>query len=563
MKKIFTLFWASIGMLAVQAQSPTVTLSPSNACVGETVTATLVAPEFELASTAVGTNQQNGVMFDLVGVEGAIIKGFLVNVDQANTDFEIYYRTGSYMGFEDSQTGWTLLGSSSGIAMGTDMNTGIELDVPILPGQTLAFYITTTDPLNEFIRYANGTAEGTSLGGNLYINIFSGVGKAYPFSDTFTPRDFIGKVLYEPILANITWLNNASTTETAEYTATRSTGIVATTTYGGDTHRGDAIMTVREVEVEATATPAVLGWDESSTISANVVRSTGIGTMFTAGNNHNGAMFDVSAMNSVTINGFSVYPAYGTGTGDVEVFYKTGTFVGSETNSGAWTSIGTATGLVEEEDSYVALTSPLTVAPGQTMAFYITRTDGGFLYYTNTLSIGDVVNSDGYLSVKSGSGVSYPFNNTYANRMLNTVVHYEVENPAGLTYSWSPGGAISGSIVVTPNADVTYMVLVTDGSCQAENAVSVSMALAVAEAAAESIKVYPNPANDQLTIRAENPLNVQNIVMMDASGKVVFQNAPNGQFTNLTVPVNHLASGLYLIQLNVDGKLTTRKVSVQ
>ncbi|MBI1286783.1 MAG: T9SS type A sorting domain-containing protein [Flavobacteriales bacterium] len=563
MKKIFTLLAASMAMLWTNAQNPTVTLSTSTACVGETVTATLVSPELNLASSATGTNQHNGVMFDVVGVEGAVIKGFLVNVNQADTDFEIYYRTGSYAGFENSSVGWTLLGSSTGIATGTDVNTGIDLDLTILPGQTLGFYITCTDAVNQFIQYANGTVEGTQLAANVYLTINSGVGKAYPFADTFTPRDFIGQVIYEPVLTNITWSDNVSTDVTADYTISRSMGIIAAADYGSATHKGSTILTVNDYRVEATATPTVLGWDEASTITTTVTKTTGLGTMFTGGNNQNGAMFDVAATNALVINGFSVYPMALSSTADVQIFYKTGTFVGSETNSGAWTNVGSASGLVEEQDSYVPLTSPLALAPGQTMAFYITRTDGGYLNYTNTTAVGDVVNSDANLTVRSGTGMIYPFDGVYPARMLNTIVHYEVENPAGLNYAWSPGGEVSGSIVVTPNADATYTVTVDDGSCEATGDVSVTMALGIEHEHAATVNVYPNPANEFVNLRAETPVNMQNILLMDASGKVVFQHAPNGAFTNLTIPVGQLARGLYILKMNVDGQISTRKVEVR
>ncbi|MCB9187283.1 MAG: T9SS type A sorting domain-containing protein [Flavobacteriales bacterium] len=561
MKKIYLITLFLLAAVATWAQQPSVSFEYTTACAGAEITATIELPQFSLASSAMGSNQQNGVMFDLVGEEGAVIKGFLINVNQDNTDIEIYYRTGSYAGFENSSAGWTLLGSASGIATGTGVDAGVELDLPILPGQTLSFYITTTD-IAKYIGYATGTAEGTELGSDTYLTMNSGVGKRYPFADTYTPRDFMGTVLYEPVPTGISWSDNASTDVTAIYTANTTMGVIATMTYGGFEHRGSGILHVNEYDVTATATPDVLAWNQSSTLNTSVTQITGLGTNFQGGNNQWGAMFDISATNSIEVTGFDVYAVNSLATASIEVLYKTGTFVGSEANAGAWTTIGTATGLEEEKPVHVELTSPLAISPGQTMGIYVRRLDG-YVYYSNETAVGDVYASDGNLTIKVGKGVEGSFGTTYNNRMLNTVVHYEVENPAGLNYSWAPEGGNAGSAVVTPNADVTYTVTVDDGVCEGMADVSVTMALGIEDALAESISIYPNPATDDLTIRADQPLQVQYITLLDLSGKAVYQEVPTGSFTMTTIPVNRLSEGMYMLQMNVNGVITNHKVVVR
>ena len=273
-------------------------------------------------------------------------------------------------------------------------------------------------------------------------------------------------------------------------------------------------------------------------------------------------MFDITATNALSVNGITVYTE-DAGTPVVEVFFKTGTFVGSEANAGAWTSLGTTTALTAGDASYIALSSSISVAPGQTIGLYVTRTDANNVFYTNGTGVGNVVAMDDNLTIKEGKGVSYPFGAVNNNRILNTVVHYEVENPAGLTYSWAPGGASSASVVVTPNGDVTYTVTVGDGDCEATGDAAVSMALGIEDALAESISVYPNPASDAITIQAEQSMDVQQIVLLDVSGKIVFSTAPTTAFTTATIPVSHLAKGMYVLQLNVNANLTNRKVIVE
>ncbi|MCB9192184.1 MAG: T9SS type A sorting domain-containing protein [Flavobacteriales bacterium] len=562
MKKIYIITLLLVAAMVTQAQQPVVTFDYSTACVGAEITATIEIPEYSIPSTAVRDNQQNGVMFDIVGEEGAVIKGFLLEVDQNDTEIEIYYRTGSYAGFENSNAGWTLLGTGTGIASGVGVNAGVELDLPILPGQTLGFYITTTNAGTDFIGYASGTAVGTELASNLFLTINSGVGKSYPFGTTYTPRNFVGTVLYEPVPTDIVWSDNASTGITATYTASTSMGVVARMVYGGSNFMGSGILHVNEYDVTATATPAVLGWDESSTLSSSVTQVTGLGTTFQAGNRQNGAMFDITASTALQITGFDVFPEGFPVTANVEVLYKTGTFVGSEANSGVWTTIGSAAALETDKPVHVALTSPLAMAPGQTMGIYVRRSDG-YVYYSNATAVGDVFASDANLTIKVGKGVEGSFGSTYNNRMMNTIVHYEVENPAGLNYTWAPEGGTAGSAVVTPNADVTYTVTVTDGGCEGMADVAVSMAMGVEDALAESITVYPNPATDNLIIKAEQPLQVQYIMLLDMSGKAVYEYVPTGSFSTTTIPVNQLAEGMYLLQMNVNGVITNHKVVVR
>jgi hypothetical protein len=198
------------------------------------------------------------------------------------------------------------------------------------------------------------------------------------------------------------------------------------------------------------------------------------------------------------------------------------------------------------------------------MGILITRTDAdGHLYYTNAGAVGDVYSSDANLTVKVGTGILYPFAASYTQRMLNTIVHYEIENPVGLNYSWAPEGGTGGAAVVTPNANVTYTVTVDDGVCDGSGDVDVTMAVGVEEVLAERFSIYPNPATDELTVLADRPMDVQRIALLDLGGRVVFELVPNGTFNQATVPVGQLAKGIYLLQMSVENVLINHKVAVR
>ncbi|MBL8120777.1 MAG: hypothetical protein JNJ78_24870, partial [Anaerolineae bacterium] len=68
-----------------------------------------------------------------------------------------------------------------------------------------------------------------------------------------------------------------------------------------------------------------------------------ITTLFAHDNRQfHGNMFDVTVVNPLSITGFDVNLTWG-GDTTVTVFYRNGTYVGSETTPGDWTLLGSAT----------------------------------------------------------------------------------------------------------------------------------------------------------------------------------------------------------------------------
>ncbi|MEM7185886.1 MAG: proprotein convertase P-domain-containing protein [Bacteroidota bacterium] len=153
-------------------------------------------------------------------------------------------------------------------------------------------------------------------------------------------------------------------------------------------------------------------------------------TTFAGGNGNFGNMFDMNAINDVVIQSFDIHGDTGA-TFDVEVYAKSGTYVGFETDPGAWTLIGTAPGVVSNGDG---LATPLdlmlnyAMAAGETHAFYVTPTDfstGGF-NYTNGTAVGNVFASDSNIEFLEGSGSGYPFDGTlFSPRVWNGNIIYD------------------------------------------------------------------------------------------------------------------------------------------
>lgn len=120
-----------------------------------------------------------------------------------------------------------------------------------------------------------------------------------------------------------------------------------------------------------------------------------------------GAFFDLRAENQdLTITGFETVLV---GTANVRVYYKPGTYAGSETNAGAWTLLGSQT--VTGGSGFIQTLYPLNVGglvipAGQTYGFLIYS---GFSGGTGTLAtryrVDSPVNvSDGNLTLSGGTG---------------------------------------------------------------------------------------------------------------------------------------------------------------
>ena len=158
-------------------------------------------------------------------------------------------------------------------------------------------------------------------------------------------------------------------------------------------------------------------------------------TPFTGGNRQDGNMFDVQAVNNITVTGFDGNASTGNGNMGVEIYYKAGTHVGSETNAGAWTLIGTDTVIPNAVGMPTPIPIPVnvTIPAGQTYAFYITISTTAAVdnfEYNNGTAFGSPVSQNADLKILEGVGKAYPFGTTYpttgppASRVWNGIIHY-------------------------------------------------------------------------------------------------------------------------------------------
>ncbi len=136
-------------------------------------------------------NGQAGFMFDLTAQTAIDVTGFDVNCD-ADTTVEVYWTPTTYVGNETNPAAWTLLGSDAVTAnlggAATRVNVG---GLSLAAGQTVGIYI--TDTVGTDLNYTNGSETWD----NGEVSISAGVGKAYPFAGTFSPRSGNVVVYYD------------------------------------------------------------------------------------------------------------------------------------------------------------------------------------------------------------------------------------------------------------------------------------------------------------------------------------------------------------------------------
>ncbi|MBI1221650.1 MAG: PKD domain-containing protein [Bacteroidetes bacterium] len=148
-------------------------------------------------STAFNANNgQSGVMFDVAATRTVVLDSFEVSIDAGTYTVEVYYKQGTYVGFETNASAWTLLGSTSVTSTtssggsGTYVNVGNKLT--LADGSTYAFYIQVPNVSTGIVNYTNGSGQW----GNSELQITTGVGKGSNFGSTFSPRSFNGTLFY-------------------------------------------------------------------------------------------------------------------------------------------------------------------------------------------------------------------------------------------------------------------------------------------------------------------------------------------------------------------------------
>jgi hypothetical protein len=417
-------------------------------------------------------NGQSGIMFDITALNDITINDFETNVD-ATGDFEIYYRAGTHVGNTTNAGAWTLVGSATGVP-NNPVNTATPIPIPVnifIPaGQTYAFYITFTN--GTFMNYTNGTAVGNVYTADANLQVREGTGKAYAFGTDFATRIFNGNINYTPgavcngprsaVTGNVVSPPTAPAAIDAAVCTNGSATLGATVTsgnVGATLNWYDAATGGNLVGTGTTYNTPPLTNNATYYVEEDGGAPASLTTLWAENNGQSGVMFDIAATNAVTITSFDMNCDLA---GDWEIYYRTGTHVGNTTNAGAWTLVGSATGVPNNPvntPTPIPIPVNVNIPAGQTYSFYVTYSSGTGMNYTNGTAVGNVYSSDANISIMEGTGKAYPFGADYTPRIPNMNVYYTTGSGCN-----SPRTPVNASLRA-PVYAATALTTTTNGTC--------------------------------------------------------------------------------------------------
>lgn len=187
-----------------------------------------------------------------------------------------------------------------------------------------------------------------------------------------------------------------------------STGSVNATGKPGNTIKwydqmtgGNLLHTGGTYTVNNVTTPAIFYAEASD---GGVITQDSINTL-TPNNGQVVAMFDCKPLTNITVTGMNFVPR-SSGNYTVSVYFKSGTLVGSESNSSDWTLLGTSPGFSVTANTVtnIPITMSQQLNANQKYAFYVHASSGGSLGYTNGSTLGAVAVSNSDIEVYQGRG---------------------------------------------------------------------------------------------------------------------------------------------------------------
>ncbi len=139
-------------------------------------------------------NGASGNLFDVFSAKNIRIEGFSVNLTGTTLrEVAVYYKTGTFEGFETNSSAWTLLGVDTVMPAGFDLPTFVDVGgLVINQEQTYGILVHTAQ---GGIRYTDLNSTDTILYNN-DISIRMGKGMGAIFNQVFNPRAFNGTVHY-------------------------------------------------------------------------------------------------------------------------------------------------------------------------------------------------------------------------------------------------------------------------------------------------------------------------------------------------------------------------------
>ena len=232
-----------------------------------------------------------------------------------------------------------------------------------------------------------------------------------------------------------------------------------------------------------------------------------------------------------------------------------------------------------------------TYTPTATSYFYATASVGACMFTSPVDSFNVKQNVQNAISATYCTGSTYQFGtqtlnspgvytetfpaaNTCDSVVTLTLSETSFDNSAsvnGMTMTATQSGAGYQWIDCATNLDIpgengqsytattlgSYAVIVSNGNCSDTSACMNVLNVGINEiGSVYSLKVYPSPADDLLNISV-NDISINSIQLVDLNGKVLLQQ--NIASPAAKISVENLVSGVYLINIDTDAGIITRR----
>lgn len=154
--------------------------------------------------------------------------------------------------------------------------------------------------------------------------------------------------------------------------------------------------------------------------------------------------------------------------------------------------------------------------------------------------------------------------------IINTDCFLSVEFVDDAIYTWYLNGVIiddeiNNTLIITENGDYSVMITTNENCSAASDAVSVECEpLAIENIYSQNITIYPNPAEDFFTIEIAEYTGDVSIILFDLTGRMIEEK--NVFVTNMNNRIEFdlkVSSGIYLLQINLNGMLDNRLIMIK
>jgi plastocyanin len=139
---------------------------------------------------------------------------------------------------------------------------------------------------------------------------------------------------------------------------------------------------------------------------------------------------------------------------------------------------------------------------------------------------------------------------------------FTINAPAGYpSYIWDDNSTASSYSVTGVGQ---YYVTVTDANgCAARDTINVTLcANSTGDIEdADAILIFPNPANDFLTVNFNGIINPE-IQLYNSSGELVYSKKVSSASSSLEIAIGEFADGLYLVAIHSEGKIVQKKILI-